>query len=361
LESSSDALCAWSDSALFYSERYMERRKRQLAAACHEPRRLPTRKESAMTMTRRELVEAAIAHQTTPRVPYLIDLCRESWEKLAPTAGGRTCEQYLDNDVQDIAVPWWQWHNLAQDWTGVEVPTSRATVLGYGTYENLADNINRLREHNDKYFLVRIYGSHFEKAQFARGFENLMADIAGDYAFAKRLHRQIIDRNLVMLENFLSIGEIDGVLLGSDWGSQRGPLIAPQVWDDLIRPGEQAEYDLIHAYGKDVWVHSCGDVQVLIPRLIEMGLDVLNPVQPECMDLAELKRRFGARLTFWGGISTQNVLPFGSPQEVRDEARRVRDLMADGGGYIFAPSQSIQDDVPVSNVEALLSVAREGR
>jgi uroporphyrinogen decarboxylase len=312
-------------------------------------------------MTRRELVKAAIAHQTTPRVPYLIDLCRESWEKLAPTAGGRTCEQYLDNDVQDIAVPWWQWQNLARDWTGVEVPTSRATVLGSGTYENLADNIKRLREHNDKYFLVRLYGSHFEKAQFARGFENLMADIAGDYAFAKRLHRQIIDKNLVMLENFLSIGEIDGVLLGSDWGSQRGPLIAPQVWDDLIRPGEQAEYDLIHAYGKDVWVHSCGDVAVLIPRLIEMRLDVLNPIQPECMDLAALKRRFGARLTFWGGISTQNVLPFGSPAKVRDEARRVRNLMADGGGYILAPSQSIQDDVPVSNIEALLDVAREGR
>jgi uroporphyrinogen decarboxylase len=117
--------------------------------------------------------------------------------------------------------------------------------------------------------------------------------------------------------------------------------------------------DLIHAYGKDVWVHSCGDVQALIPRLIEMGLDVLNPVQPECMDLAQLKRQFGSRLTFWGGISTQSVLPFGSPREVRDEARRVRTLMADGGGYILAPSQSIQDDVPVANVQALLDVARQ--
>jgi uroporphyrinogen decarboxylase len=314
-----------------------------------------------MSISRRELVKAAIAHRPTPRVPYLIDLCSDTWQKLAPAMGGLTCQQYLDNDVQDIAVPWWQWHKLSADWYGAEPPSSQARVIGDGTYEGLVERLRRLREQSDKYFLVRIYSSHFEKAQFARGFENLMADIAGDYAFAKRLHRQIIEKNLVMLENFLAIEEIDGVLLGSDWGSQRGPGISPEVWDNLIRPGEQEEYDLIHAYGKDVWVHSCGDVAMLIPRLIEMGLDVLNPVQPECMDLATLKQSFGDRLTFWGGISTQRILPFGTPQEVRQEARRVRDLMSDGGGYVFAPSQSIQDDVPLANIEALLEVAREAR
>ena len=162
-----------------------------------------------------------------------------------------------------------------------------------------------------------------------------------------------------MLENFLNLPEIDGVLLGSDWGSQRGLLMSAAVWDDLIRPGEQAEYDLVHAYGKDVWVHSCGDVQELVPRLVEMGLDVLNPVQPECMDIAELKRSFGHKLTFWGGISTQQTLPFGTPEEVRIEARRVRDLMGAGGGYILSPAQGIQGDVPPANIVALLEVARE--
>ena len=164
-----------------------------------------------------------------------------------------------------------------------------------------------------------------------------------------------------MLENFLALPEIDGVLLGSDWGSQRGLLMSPEVWDDMIRPGEQKDYDLIHGYGKDVWVHSCGDVHVLIPRLIEMGLDVLNPVQPECMDIAELKASFGDRLTFWGGLSTQQTLPFGTPDQVRAEARKVRDRMRTGGGYIFSPAQSIQGDVPVENILALREVAREGR
>jgi uroporphyrinogen decarboxylase len=232
-------------------------------------------------------------------------------------------------------------------------------VIGTGTYEKLADRIKALRDQSDKYFLVRLYGSHFEKAYFARGFENFMADLAADYPFAKRLCTLIVEKNLVMLENFLTVAEIDGVLLGSDWGCQRGPLMQPELWDDLIRPGEQREYDLVHAYGKDVWVHSCGDVQTLVPRLVEMGLDVLNPVQPECMDIAALKREFGDRLTFWGGISTQRTLPYGAPDEVRAECRRVRDLMAQGGGYIFSPAQGIQGDVPPANIVALLEVARE--
>ena len=114
------------------------------------------------------------------------------------------------------------------------------------------------------------------------------------------------------------------MLLGSDWGSQRGLLMSPAAWDDMIRPGEQAEYDLIHSYGKDAWVHSCGNIEPLIGRLIEMGLDVLNPLQPEGMDIARIKRDYGGKLAFWGGISTQKTLPYGSPDEVRSEANYWR-------------------------------------
>ena len=90
-----------------------------------------------------------------------------------------------------------------------------------------------------------------------------------------------------------------------------------------------------------------------------MGVDVLNPIQPECMDIAKLKTEFGDEITFWGGISTQQTLPFGTPAEVKSEARQVRVTMGTGGGYIFAPSQHIQCDVPFANLNALLEVARE--
>ena len=309
--------------------------------------------------SRRDLVKSAIRHQPVERVPYCIDLCGETIDQVKQFIGCDDVGVWLDNDIQDIAVPWWIWDRLGPDWALPETPVSRATVTGTNTYDKLPERVKAEREHSDKYFLVRLYGSHFEKAYFSRGFENFLADIAGDYTFAKRLCKNIIEKNLVMLENFLNLPEVDGVLLGSDWGSQRGMLMAPEVWDDLIRPGEQAEYDLIHSYGKDVWIHSCGDIRELVPRLVEMRVDVLNPVQPECMDIAELKSSFGDKIAFWGGISTQKTLPFGTPEEVRAEARRVRNLMSVDSGYIFSPAQGIQGDVPPANILALLEVARE--
>jgi uroporphyrinogen decarboxylase len=312
-------------------------------------------------MTRRELVKAAIAHKPTPRVPYAIDFCQDAWEKLKAVADDKTQEQFIDDDVQSIPVPWWDWFQLGEDWKGADAPKSAMRLMGIGSYEGILERIKEARDKSDKYFLVRIYGSHFEKAYSARGFENFMADIGGEPKFAKRLMNRIVERNLVMLENFLQVPEIDGVLLGSDWGSQRGPLMSPAVWDDMIRPGEQAEYELVHSYGKDVWVHSCGDIEPLIGRLVEMGLDVLNPLQPEAMDIAHVKRTYGGKLAFWGGISTQKTLPYGTPDEVRAEARATRDLLSAGGGYVLSPAQSIQGDVPLENMLALLEVAKEGK
>lgn len=312
-------------------------------------------------MTGRDLVKAAIQHRQTPRVPYRIDLTGEAWEMVKSMAGGKDCESFLDNDVVGVSAPWWQWADLGKDWAAFDAPTSPARCIGQGSYADFINAIKKVRDTTGKYILVLIYGSHFEKAYFSRGIENFLADMAGEPAFARKLLTKIVDKNMVMLENFLALPEIDGVLLGSDWGSQLDLLMSPNVWQDMIRPGEQREYDLVHAYGKDVWVHSCGNIEKIIPSLVEMGLDVLNPIQPEAMDIAMLKKTYGHKLAFWGGVSTQQTLPFGTPDEVKTEARRVRDLMSAGGGYIFSPSQSIQNDVPVANLLALLEVARETR
>jgi len=311
-------------------------------------------------MTRREIVKAAVEHREADRVPYLIDLCPDAWEALKPLADGKSTEEFLDNDVQSFGIPWWGWHGLDSDWRGAAAPTSPAKVIGGGSYQNFFDGIKAAREKSDKYFLVRIYGSHFEKANGARGIENFLADMAGEPEFARNLLNKIIEKNMVMLENALVAPEIDGVLLGSDWGSQIDLLMSPATWEEMIRPGEEREYDLVHAYGKDVWVHSCGCIEKAIPSLVEMGLDVLNPVQPEAMDIEKLKNTYGDKLAFWGAISTQDTLPYGTPDEVKEEARRVRDMMSQNGGYILSPAQSIQGDVPVENIMALLEVAREG-
>ena len=318
-------------------------------------------------------MKAAIRHLDTPRVPYNIRPDGAMQEKLReylglpsepePLSLGRLDlnDLFFDNDVEMIHLPWWAWGPLAPEWRGPEPPTGPALARGTGSYTTFYDELKAHRERTDRYILATIYGSHFEKAHAARGFEAFMMDIGASYSFAKQLLTTIVDRNMVMLENVLACEEIDGVLLGSDWGSQRGLLMSPAMWDDLIRPGEQREYDLVHAYDKDVWVHSCGKVDELIPRLVDMGLDVLNPLQPECMDVARIKRDHGDSLAFWGGVSTQQLLPFGTPDDVRSEARRFRDMMSHQGGLIFAPAQDLQPDVPMANVHALLEVAREGR
>lgn len=311
-------------------------------------------------MERRQLVKDAIAHKPTPRAPYCIGLTRDGQQAFRESIGGRSVEEFLDNDIIQVRPPWWGWNNLGPEWKAMTPPSAPPGVKGQGSYSEFYDQLKMLRDHSDKYILVMIYGSHFEKANSARSIENFLADLAGDPGFAQALLDRIIEKNMVMLENILGCPEIDGVLLGSDWGSQIDLLMSPDTWETMIRPGEQREYDLVHAYEKDVWVHSCGCITKAIPSLIEMGLDVLNPVQPECMDLQTLKRDYGDKLAFWGGISTQLALPYGTPEEVRAETRRVRDLMSQNGGYILAPAQQIQADVPIDNVHALIDVAKNG-
>ena len=310
-------------------------------------------------MDRREIVKAAIAHTETERAPYCISFTPDGEKRLQEVIGERSVMDFVDNDIVQVNAPWWGWHELGPEWRQMDLPSTPATVRGNGSYREFFESLKVLRDNTDKYILVMIYGSHFEKANSARGIENFLADMAGGPAFARSLLNRVIEKNMVMLENFLCAPEIDGVLLGSDWGTQLDLIMSPDTWQDMIRPGEQREYDLVHSYEKDVWVHSCGNIEKIIPSLIEMGLDVLNPIQPEAMDLATLKREYGDRLTFWGGISTQQALPFGSPEEVKQETRRVRDLMSKGGGYILAPAQEIQGDVPAQNILALIETAKE--
>lgn len=311
-------------------------------------------------MSRRQLVKNAIAHKNTERVPYCIDFTGKGLEKFKNETDYRSIDEFVNNDIIQVNVPWWSWSDLGPEWKAMVPPTVPPGAMGHGSYQDFRNRVKMLRDHSDKYILVMIYGSHFEKANNARGIENFLADMGGDKAFAQGLLDRIIEKNMVMLDNIVGSPEIDGILLGSDWGSQQDLLMSPDTWNEMIRPGEQREYDLIHSYGKDVWVHSCGNVTRLIPFLVEMGLDVLNPVQPECMDLQTLKDDFGDKLTFWGGISTQQALPYGTVDEVKAEARRVRDLMSKDGGYILAPAQQIQDDVPIENVMALIDVAQNG-
>ncbi len=314
-----------------------------------------------MTMTKRELVKAAISHHETEKVPHSIIFCNNSEERYQAELGIDDIYKLVDNDLERIKVPWWHWNDLTDDWREPDPPTSRYKVKGIGpSYDQMVDHIKEVADTSGRYQVATIYASHWERANSARGIQNFLADMLAEPEFAQKLLDTIVGRNMVMLENIVSVPEIDGILLGSDWGTQQDLFMPPETWRELIRPGQQRMFDLIKEFGKDLWIHSCGNIRKIMPDLVEMGVDVLNPIQPECMDIKELKKSFGDKICFWGGISTQQTLPFGTPDDVKNEAREVRDMMSKDGGFILAPSQEIQGDVPTKNLLALIDVAKNG-
>ena len=150
-------------------------------------------------------------------------------------------------------------------------------------------------------------------------------------------------------------GKIDVLCLGEDLGSQKGPTMSPACFDWFFRPRLEKFYKLAHDYGALAMMHCCGSSRTLQPRLIDMGLDILDAVQPEPvgMDPEELKREHGDVLTFCGMISTQETLPHGTVEQCRAEARHRIDVIGKGGGYFFAPAHCIQPDTPIENVLAI--------
>ena len=327
---------------------------------------------------KRDLVYAAIEHRPGCAVPYDIALTVEymkeksGWlidkygtQKILDDLGSgkitrlQALSLSIGNHLVFINPPWWEWGTLEREFTQPDTPKSYPKAKGYGSYNDFFKNAEYLRSNYDVYVLAAIWGSHFEKAHFCRGIENFLYDIAADPVWSETLLNQIIARNLVMLENILDCESIDGILLGSDWGTQNDLIISPDTWRQMIAPGEQREYDMIHSAGKHVWIHSCGKVDKIIGDLVQMGIDVLNPVQPECMDISKLKQEYGGRLTFYGGISTQKTLPYGTPDEVRIETLRTISEMSKNGGYITSPAQGIQTDVPDENLQALIEAAKK--
>ena len=153
-----------------------------------------------------------------------------------------------------------------------------------------------------------------------------------------------------------NLPDVDAVMFGDDWGDQRGVIVGPERWRTLFKPRYARIYEAAHAHGKVVISHCCGSVVDIMPDIIEIGLDVLESVQPEArgMNPYELKRRWGDKITFWGGLGSQSTIPFGTPSEIHAEVRRLRQEMAKGGGYILAPAKTLQPGTPTENAAAVV-------
>ena len=201
-------------------------------------------------------------------------------------------------------------------------------------------------------------GDLWERAGFMRGLGDLLMDVALRPDFVAELLDLLCDYILATVDNVAGM-PAECLFLSDDYGMQQSLMLSPDAWRRLVRPRFQKFVDASHAAGKAAMLHSCGAVTEIVPQFIECGLDILHPIQPEAVDIFALKREFGADITFMGGISTQQTLPHGSPAEVKEEVRRVLDVMARDGGYILEPGITIQVDVPPENVVALAEARNE--
>ncbi|MFW5807322.1 MAG: uroporphyrinogen decarboxylase family protein, partial [Spirochaetota bacterium] len=153
---------------------------------------------------------------------------------------------------------------------------------------------------------------------------------------------------------------VDSLAMADDFGMQSGLMISPEMFEEWVVPRIKRFADLAHSFGLKLILHSDGNISSVIPRLIEIGVDVLDPLQPEAanMDPAEIKTEFGDDIVLRGGISAQQTLSYGSTQEVIDEVKRTMDNLAPGGGYILSPGHPVlQDDIPVDNIITMYDTA----
>ncbi len=262
-----------------------------------------------------------------------------------------------DTYVDDFGAVWRQAAEIH-----VERPALAQASLKGHTFPDLTTDahfagVNEwLNANSDRFKIIQLGMLHFERSWAMRGMENILLDMYDDPLFVEQLFDglenvcdKVIDR---LLRDFG--GKIDAIGFSEDMGGQTGMLLSPQLWRRFLKPHQERMFHKIRSAGKFVYLHSCGNVEPIVGELIEMGVQMLQPIQPETMDIFALKARYGRNLCFAGGISTQHTLPYGTPADVRAETQRCIDVMGRGGGYVVAPAKPILPGVPLANAVALI-------
>lgn len=328
-------------------------------------------------MTPRERVARAVAHQETDICPYTLGFWGELRQRLTEFTGDEqfdrelephmvgvgpaypeTNERVDDNHYTDAYGVIWQ-NSFPGEIGMVREPILKEPSLaGYefpsARVPGLFDAMNdQVAQHPDAYTTWGIGFSLYERAWSLRGIESFLLDIVEHARFADELLDRICEFNLELIEQACQF-PFDCVRFGDDWGAQRGLIMGPQLWRRFIKPRFARMVEKAASCGKTTFLHSDGDIGEVIPDLIEVGLTILNPVQPDVMDIYELKKEYGRDIAFHGGVSVQRLLPESSPEELRSEVRRLIREVGAGGGFITAPTHSLGRDIPLENLVVLV-------
>ena len=358
-------------------------------------------------MKHRERVRAALNHEEPDRCPMQISFTPEFAERLRPQVGSHSgnahnphgggntyeLERALDEDMLLTSVGWansyyqqFEPGAMYTDEWGIGWRVQEYdTKFGKGIYTEVVthplaeddaiecyiapdptrDDLYResewaIREFKDEYWMVgATVTTIFETAWALRGLEPLLIDMMVNPELADRILDIPYNYHLTAARRLVEMG-VDMIWTGDDMGGQQGMFLSPGLWRRFMKPRMSTFIRTIKDINPELKVayHSDGGIYPIIEELIEIGVDVLNPIQPACMDPARVKADFGERLCFWGTIDEQHTLPFGSPDDVRQEVgQRLRTIGKDGG-LIIGPTHHVQLDTPLANFWALVETIR---
>lgn len=334
-------------------------------------------------MTQKERMRKALVYEPVDHIPTQINYTVAFGqtmaayfdvppEQLAHDLGNHMLRIDISHDEQfsadgKIRFDWWGVGFNAQEegYFAAVTPLAKAQDLDLYSWPDphapdlLRDAAETIAANGEEYFVAPNFGfALFERAWSLRGFEQFFIDMATDPAYAGALLDRITEIQLALIHRYLDLG-VDGGYFGDDYGAQKNLLFSPRMWRSLIKPRLARLFSLFKERGLPIIMHSDGQIQQILPDLLEIGLTTLNPVQPEVVDHAWLRQQFGGRLSFYGGISTQTVLPYGTTVEVKTAVSDVLHTLApDGTGLVIAPSHRMMSDIPLQNVAAMLGAFR---
>lgn len=331
-------------------------------------------------MTRKQRMQRALRRQSVDRLPTQSNYTKVMAQTLAghfqtdeAALGERLDNHLLRVDIThtrstnadgSMEFDWWGagWDTRTEGYWHSFAPMHEALDLDAFSWPDpnepalLDSAIRTIQHHGENQFIAPNLGMClFERAWALRGFDAFLMDMIDRTEWVEDLLDRITSIQCTLARRFVAAG-VHGGYFGDDYGAQRSMLFSPRMWRKLFKPRLAQMFAVFTDAGLPVILHSDGDIRAILPDLVEIGLTTLNPVQPEVLDHAWLFREYGAKLSFYGGVSTQGVLPNGTPEEVREATLAcARDLAPDGTGLVLGASHRMQSDIPVKNVEAMLN------
>jgi uroporphyrinogen decarboxylase len=331
-------------------------------------------------MTPKEIVEATFRFEPTGTVPYWIQIVGEVAERMDRHYGSADWRKriisYIDGghavgegECTDLgkgkgALSAYG-YRFTQPLCHLEEPTFKEPSLDGFTWpeaERLADWDALAQNYAAKKDTFKLCGMCYgfvERASFMRGVEDLMMDMIEHPQFVHDLFDGYLKLRLELIDMIIDRIPVEGIFDGGDDCDQRGPMMGLAKWQEFIKPRLQAVIEHVHAKGLPVVAHMCGNVRPIIDDLLDIKLDVLESLQPEAMDVYELKKATAGRMALIGGLGTQQTLPFGTPEEIYAETKKLIRELGKGGGYILASAKAVMEDVPTRNAVAYFEAAVE--